>query len=301
MSIDTSKLLKKDTIVFGPFVGEFDYEVYNWSGYIRWFKLRYPKKTVIVSTRENRKDLYIDIADGLELFNIEEDYADYRPKSNLSPNLPPYMMNEISTYLEETYPDALIIDPNSYPSGSEIFPMDHCDYNYKPTLINSTVIQGLVTPNVGEKKRVPITIFTSTRKDKNKNWDDSRWMILFDAIEKSNRFVCMVGGLRPGMFRAESHRKYFYNLEDYVNPKIGTSISGLTIEAIRSSKFTASPQSSAVVLANVLKIPSLIWGDSGNRLQVEMNPFGIKVDFISDITYNMDPISIYNRIMKLSL
>ena len=50
--------VKSDKIVFGPSLMELGWEIMRWSGYIRWFKKEYPKKEVIVVTRDDRKDLY---------------------------------------------------------------------------------------------------------------------------------------------------------------------------------------------------------------------------------------------------
>ena len=45
-------------IVFGPFLGSFEYELLFWRGYVQKYIKAHPEKNVVISTRFSRRDLY---------------------------------------------------------------------------------------------------------------------------------------------------------------------------------------------------------------------------------------------------
>lgn len=298
MPLDLTDFEKADEIVFGPFIGEFGWEVMRWSGFIRWFKLTYPEKNIIVSTRENRQDLYSNAVDVLELFNLEGDYADYVPNGYDCMNLPDEMRAQLTQSLTDKYPNAFLFDPSVYKCNKDLFDFKKMDFDYTPRMSNRTVIESILKTSGG---RIPIVVASRDRKDMTvRNWGVPKWKALFDMLQNSGKFIVFVAGVSPSYFRATSERTFFYNLEDYAKAELYTTDVGLTIEAIRASRLTVGSQTATIILSNLIGTQTLFWGDQIKRHAVLENPRNTKSFGIQDYMYSVDAYSIFNHIKRLT-
>lgn len=299
MSIELFSFEKYDEIVFGPFIGEFGWEIMRWAGFARYYKRKYyNKKRIIVSTRSSREDLYYGCIKYIELFNIEGDYDKYKPNCYNCENLPEEMYSNLVEQLRDKYPNAYIFDPRVYKCAKDIFDFNLMDFNFTPKIVNSTIIDRIIEKSPG---RIPIVIAPRDRKDITyRNWGSSRWKTLFDMIGNSEKYLVFVSGMSPSFYKAADYREHFHNLEDYVSDQIGTTDVGLTIDAIRKSKLTVGSQSAAIILSNLLQTPTLFWGDMIKRHAVIENPRKTLSYGIEDRNYGVDPIVIYGHIKRMT-
>jgi len=297
--LDLTKLINSEEIIFGPFLGEFGWEIMRWAGFIKGFKKKHPNKKIIVCTRENRQDLYYDSVDSLELFNIEGDYKEFIPKCYDCLNFPDSMYSQILENLKDKYPNALIFDPRDYRCDRNLFDVKDMDFNWHTKSANKNVIETIL-----QKKKeglTPILIHSIDRKETDKkNWGTPKWKQLFNLIENSKKFFVFVTGIAPCYYRSKYERKDFYNLEDYSDPNLDTSVLGLTIEAIRHSKITICSQTYTILLSNLLKTPTFFWGNDVKTYSQYDNPFKTKSIGVEDYIYNANPTIIFNHIKKFT-
>lgn len=295
MPIELSALDKFKTIIFGPFIGQLQWELLNWCGFIRWYKLNNPDKTIIVSTRQDRADLYTDVVDDLVLFNIDKDYIEKSPNGYDCFGFSIDSYNQLKNHLLHTYKKSFIFEPKLYQNNENIFSKKEMNFEFKPNKVNKQIIHNILEKN---KDRIPITFCTRNRNDSPyKNWGSARWRYLFEPIERSGRFICFVSGIQGSYYTSQNPN--FYNLDDYSNSEINTTPIGLSIEAMKSSRLTVGANCSGIILSNLLGIETLTWGHINTKYFVDYNPKRTKCTCLDDRLYKMDHTVIWNFIKKL--
>jgi hypothetical protein len=285
-------------IVFGPFIGELGWEIFRWSGWVRWYKENRPEKEVIVFTRESRSDLYEGCVNAIEVFQIEGDYLKYQPDCydcTMPSNMYEFLINSV----KDKYPKAIIFEPRKFKTNKGVFDSSHSNYAYTPNPANDKMIEDLILTSK-DKERIPIVLSSRERKDMAfRNWGNHNWKNLINMLENSDNFIVFVAGQSPSYFRAESKR-YMFNLEDFVSSETQTTLIGLTIAAIKRSKLTIGPQTANIILSNLLKTPTLFWGHEIRRHAEKENPYKTVSRGLLDRNYSIDPIIIFREIVKLA-
>lgn len=299
MPLDISKLKQYKTVVFGPFIGEFGWEIIRWSGIVRSFKKNNPNIRVVICTRENRQDLYTNAVDHKILFNYEGDYEKLSPNcydcSGFSDSLYTTLLNSI----KEEEPEAFILEPRQYKCQKDLFSFSDMDFDYHPAPSNKQVIDRILLNDPG---RIPIVITSRHRDDINtRNWGTTRWKSMFDMIQQSEKYFVFVSGVSPSYYKASEDRQYFYNLEDYASRELNTTVVGLTIEAMRSSVLTMGTQTAAIILSNLLRTPTLFWGDQAKRHAILENPGKTLSYGIEDRLYQTDPFIVFGHLKRMTI
>ena len=296
--IDIESLEKSDEIVFGPFVGEFGWEVLKWSGFVRWFKEKHPDKKIIVSTRKTREDLYTNSTDYLELFELQGDYIDYFPVHYDHPNLPEKMFKSINDVLKDKYPNAFFFEPRGYMSIGDLFSFENMNFNYTPKKSNFAVIDSL---SKEFPDRIPIVISSRIRKEEpRRNWGETNWKTLFKLLNNSRKFLVFVSGINQLYYRCNDSHTSFYNLEDYYKQELQTSVAGLTIAAIKSSKLTVGVKTATITLSNLIGTQTLFSGENVIEDSRDNNIYNTKTTSIQDRGYISDPNVIFENIISIA-
>ena len=298
MPLDITKLIEAKEIIFGPFIGEFGWEIRRWCGFIRWLKYEYIDKPIVVSTRASRQDLYTGVADSLELFDIEGDYNSCIPNGYDCDNFSEKAYEKLVNDLKIKYPDALLFEPRGYKYDRDLFDLNNMDFDFRPLKSNVTLIETILK---NQGNLIPIVIAPRDIKtNTSKNWGIPKWKMLFDMIQNSGKYLVFVSGFSPNYYKAYSSRKFFYNLEDYAKPELITTNCGLLIEAIRASSLVVGIQSAEILLANALGTQTFFWGDQIKTYSVLDNPEKTKSIGIQDYNYSIDPITVFNNIKKMT-
>lgn len=310
-SIDKSILDKHDKIIFGPFLGELGWEIRRWSGFVRWYKKNNPEKEIIAATRNDRTDLYYGTVDEIITVNIEDDYNQYRPNMYRLENLPNQMKQNILNEIRQKYKNHYIFETPWNTNNRELFDINEMDLNYTPSEESQIIIDNCIKLS---KKRIPIVISSRHRFDlesfgensdnvRVRNWKIDNWNKLIEGLDDIKRYLIFIAGKSPAYVIPDRNQsKTLIVLEDLIRPYDRVSIIGLTIEAIKRSKLTIGQQSAIPILSNLLKTPTLMWGDEKQRHQVIENPYKTECTFIEEQTSNYvtKPELIIHNVMEMT-
>jgi hypothetical protein len=303
----SEKIIKKfqqhNKILFGPFLGEFGWEISRWSGFVRWYCKNYPDKQFVISTREGSKDFYYNLGKHvkLETFTLKNDYTKkikpscYRIIGKLSKNAKNHQIN----YCKNKYLDYYIFHPFNQRCKKNLFHKNYYDFNFELPKEYVDFIK-----NIKDKypNRKLITIAARHRKDiTRRNWKEDYWEKLFNFIEKSDDYYSIILGNKNSIYYSNNKRKNILYLSD-LNKTKNVPI-GLTIETMKQSELVVAPQTGSIILANAIGIPTLFWGHEIKRHAVMENYSGVRSKGLvekSKINYITKPNKIYNEIKKMT-
>ena len=289
------ELLPYKRIVFGPFVGEFGWEILRFSGFVRWYKNNYPNKEIFVSTRESSKDLYTGCVDDMDLFRLEGDYSSFSPNCYHGSGLKEDQYKELLLGVESRFPKSFIFQPFKYGCFRNVFNFEQMDFNYTPDINNKKMIDHIKSFNNGRKC---ICVASRQRKDISlRNWGEKRWKDLINLFERGGKFTVFIIGKGNSYVRSGNGYKNVFNIEDYVNYENDITDIGLGIEAIKTSKLVVGVQSGAILLSNLIGTPTLMWGHEVKRHSIDENIKKTKCIAIDDPTYSTDPVMIYKKVV----
>lgn len=140
---------KIDSLLFGPFIGELNWELYRFAPYAIYHKKENPDKKLIVLTRNSRFDLYGKHADILVPLKIRFDQFHKVNKFRLD-NYPKESYELISKYFFEKYNKTTNIVDHFYPrvdwrySLKWQYPRDEMDFDFHPRQRNIDLVNSFI-------------------------------------------------------------------------------------------------------------------------------------------------------------
>lgn len=304
-------------ICFGPLVGELGWEVILLSGFIKKYKKDYPEKKIYVCTRTDRKELYDNCGlDDILVFDIPGDYDKFTARGNTlcienDKGIP--LIVDVSKQFKnlkdsviQIYPETVFFSFETQQfSSTPPYELSNLDFRLLPNPANSDVIQNILSKKENLNKKI-VTIFSRHRIDLvHRNWGESNWKSLFRKLKKNDDFIFFISGISPSFVKPKAY-KNIYILEDIQkNYNSDVTTLGLCIEAIRNSTFTFGPQTSGILLANILKVPSLYFGKERDLVSKNYNPFNVchqyvEVGYGPNFSYNISVDEIYNYIVNFN-
>ncbi len=295
----------KHKIIFGPFIGELGWEIMRWSGFIRRYKKINKNVDVVIATRKDRYDLYSDVFDKFELFDIEYDNTMTQQNCYHNLNLPTVMKEELISKIRKNHPGYSFILPEQFGCHKNVFEFSEMDFKYNPTGRNAEVAKKMSFRNTKKLPSVCITsrfrTYMTDELSTLRNWGGSNckknWEKLFELIELDEKIFAYVLGASPTYCKAPNTYAHVINIEDFIEDE--TSNIGLTIEAIKASDMTVGSQTAAIVLSNLLKTKTMFWGNQVSRLAEDENIFQTRCIGLSDKNYDKySPEDIYNLIKE---
>jgi len=202
------------TIFFGPWAGEFGYEVAFWMGECEKIRSLYPDYKSIVSSFYGRKILY----QSFNLFLPHNISSNYTSLSCMFDGENIIEHPEVSTYLKNA---DIIIRPKSSFNGIVLGGGNDLAITFQKhkKIIPSANYISLARTLTKNKK--VISIFCRTAADipdpKKNAWEESQWLSLIEALIKNNFFVVSLLAYYP------QKKCFLENLqtENFLN--IGTS------------------------------------------------------------------------------
>lgn len=294
-----SVLNSKTNIIFGPFVGEFGWEVSRWNGFVRWFCLNNKDKNIVISTRESSSGFYFGLGDNviLDLFSIKQDYtADFTPVEYRARGVKSVeIIKKITDDVVSKYPTYYLFRPTQL-SRKSYDAIKKYDFNYLvPKEISSCIDHVL---NRQKNKKI-ICIASRHRKDTvNRNWSESNWECLFDLIDCSKNLFGIVVGRDNSIYKSTKPRDNIkYLCSEYNDPTVG-----LLIEVIKRSSVTIGPQTGVIILSNAMRTPTVFWGHEIKRHSVEenySNTVSVGIEEKDRIKYVTEPEIIFDEMLKI--
>jgi hypothetical protein len=262
------------TLIAGPWVGEFGWELFAWQAYIRSFSEKF-EKTIIIS-RSNSEALYEDFSDNF----IAYDHLNGIPDSFFIPGFDPLAC--FKKLIEDG-----IVDKGLMTSDTTLFMPRRIGFP-PHTHYEQGVIFGshLIKPkyiSFGHKVESQydyIFHIRSRQLRKEDNWSIDKWKSLLDLLGDS-RVACI--GTRheaetlPGTVDLRD-----LDLKQLMN-------------VMKSSKCAFGPSSGPMHLASLCGLPHVVWSipDNKKRYEENWNPLGTPVLF--DDSHNWHPSSDYKE------
>jgi hypothetical protein len=280
-----------DTYIFGPFIGELGWELFRWSGYVKWFKHKHKNAKNIVSTRKSRKDIYHGYCDEMLLFDIDGDYSIFTPNmyrlDNDTLDNDTYVLKRLQDDLAQY--DAKIIHP-PYGSHDKHIYDNHNLMEFKTIEHTKEYIESLIEP-----KRIPIMISPRHRTDLKtnnpRNWNVEYWEEFFNKLSNYDKLQIIIAGDKESTYIPLNKNDYII-LHEHCISGIHSNI-GITIEAIKLCKCVIGQQSAIPILSNYLKTPTIMWGDQKYRHSVVENPYNTRCIFLDEYGYNLQPSTLF--------
>ena len=302
-NVDIPSLQNNKPVFFGPFIGELGWELFRWSGFIRWLKKKYPKKEMVVATRLGREDLYYNTVSKVHTFNIQGDYKQYKPNMYRLDGFPIPKLNQMIESYKQQYKNWTFVEPPINTNNRNVFRhnIQHFGFGVHPN--NNKLVQDIIAE---AGTRIPIALSPRKRNDlaaggrmHNRNWAMGNWELLFDMIEQSGDYYGIVMGKFPTFIRPSGNMKNLIVLEDYVKGDSVTDI-GATIATLKQVSLTIGQHSAIPLLSNYLRTPTLMWGEDRHRHTVLENPFKTTCLFIDDKKFNISPTVVFNYLKRIS-
>ncbi len=273
--------MSKQGIVFGPWVGEFGWELFSWQAYCRSISRKYQK--VIVISRPGNDFLYSDFCD---------EYLPFEPPeggvvdSHMNSNVGEFNVIE---FLKTTVPLELLNECQwSWLQPSKIGnpPYDHWR---APVSIPGF---GDVTPEYRlyrshSRRNVDVVIHARNRKiRKIDNWSATAWAELVNMFPKGTSIAC-IGRKEESLHLDGTIDARGYCLEQ-------------TVALLSSARCILGPSSGPMHLATLSGCPQIVWTSNPNqnfsRYKYCWNPFCVDVEMLK--TSTPSPESVYNLAEK---
>ena len=256
-----------NTLVVGPYIGEFGYELFKWQGYVRTQAKLYDK--VIVSSRPGHAVIYKDFA---------QNYISYTTPvsacAGIANTIEESDIYEVASQVFKGIPYNRIIVPFKLEPNTpqEYTPYGHNNNNYVPYDI--VIHARNITVNSGNMRTKDRTLKES------RNWSYANWWHFITYINQRSKLrICCIGHPDAAL--------YLDNTDDKRNIELAE-----LADLLANAKVIVGPSSGPMHFATLCRCPQVVWGTPNllKRYQTEWNPLGTPVEFIStDEHWNPDP------------
>ena len=261
---------KKGTLLVGPWIGEFGWELFTWQGYIRSIAHEYNK--IIIASRAGNELLYEDfmtefipivvpenaLSDSWFCRGLPHDFADkYVTNIDYDVKIPAQSIG-------------FLYYPNGQPALSSEF-LNQKFVKYKSDTLD---------------KHFDILVHPRNKNlGNNRNWSQENWQSLVNLLSK--KFTVGIIG---------NHEAFqLNNAEDLRKISIRD-----TVSLMNRTKLVVGQSSGPLHLASLSGTPHLVWSEEANRNRYNKywNPFNTPVSFHSEMSWNPTPEFIYNKIIE---
>lgn len=294
-----------DNILFGPFLGEFNWELLYWFEIIKKTSIEYPEKNIIVSTIKERMGLYLGLNVELSIINLD---IGEEPIQN------GYILNNINSetykklihFLTSRYPNHFFIEPMKITNPYELCPFLKFDFTLDIPIKENSIVNHLIDKSqykipVNEneidinKIKIPILI----EPIYNNSWCEKHWIELIHLFLNEERYIILLSEISntENKFPKINNESLHY-LRDYKSEMLKTNELNLAIASINNCHFTISNTNSNLMsLSGIIGTPIITWGKNLKRCAVDLNPKSTKVFGITNSIY--DVMSIFNKCQKI--
>lgn len=262
--------MKNKTLIAGPWIGEFGWELFAWQAYIRSLATNFDK--VVVISRENSRGLYQDFCDKFISFEPPKELADS------------YFMYNVK--IENLFKES-IIGKHKLEKGCTILtprrignpPYTHYDefvdigpYKVKPKYIKF---------GQNKDKKYDFVFHARNRNlRKEDNWEEKKWEQLRDML-KSDK-IASIGTKEESLHIQGTEDLRGVNLEQLFS-------------VLHNSKCSFGPSSGPMHLSSLCGTPHIVWSRKENhqRYTKNWNPLSTPVLFDSKYSWHPSPEYVY--------
>lgn len=233
------------TLLAGPWVGEFGWELFEWQSFLRYRSQNYDK--VIVSSRPGHEIIYKDFAD--EFIPYESSSQDCCGWTNYTTKL------DESKFSNIKYTDW--IKPGKYLKGKQRFESygNIGAHRWFDVVLHARH----VTPSKNYLK-------PHKQKSQRNGFGITEWRKISRFLAENNKTACSIGLPKSSMW-----------VEGTMDLR-GISLFDLA-DALTNSKLCIGPSSGPMHFASLCQCPHLVWTSSKNidKYKTKWNPFNTKV------------------------
>ena len=271
--------MSKRTLIAGPWVGEFGWELFAWQGYVRALSRNFDK-TIVIS-RNNSKALYADFC---------SEFIAFEPPNNLADSYFMYDFDINEALIKTVRGNKIPLD-----KFTTIFPPRRIGFppqtHYSEQISFGTYTIKPEYVQFGKKTEDKYDyVFHARDRDlrKEDNWSIKNWNTLVELLGPA-RIAC-VG----------THRESA--LIDGTDDLRGIELSEV-FDVLRNAKCVFGPSSGPMHLSSLCGAPHVVWSRKENykRYMENWNPLGTKVLFDSKYSWHPSPEHVYGRFLNWSL
>ena len=262
----------KKTLIAGPWVGEFGWELFAWQAYIRALSEHFEK--TIVFSRDASKEIYSDFCDEFHGFDPQVGEPDAFFMHNLDMNK---AFREVVKKSEVSLEDCAVIFPKRIG-----FP-PHTHFNEFITFGDKQIKPKYITFGKKSKQKYDY-IFHIRSRDlrKEDNWSLENWQSLKEML--GNKKIACIGTSKSSGWIDGTD-----DLRDLQLNKLFT--------IMRNAKCTFGPSSGPMHLSSLCNCPHIVWSRKENktRYQTNWNPLQTPILFLDEFSWHPSPEYIFEK------
>tara|TARA_R110000824_G_scaffold329646_3_gene516419 strand:+ start:479 stop:1294 length:816 start_codon:yes stop_codon:yes gene_type:complete len=266
------------TLIAGPWVGEFGWELFGWNAYVRVLSRQFDK-TIVIS-RANSQELYSDFAD---------EYIPYEPEGGLSDA---FFMHNLD--INQAFKKVVTTNKISLTPDTTVFVPRRIGFP-PHTHYTQHVLLGehLVQPEYicfGQESDTPYDYVFHIRDRelrKEDNWSLDNWRNLKELL--GNKRIACIGTPTESACIEGTDDLRGHNLKE-------------VFTVLRNAQCAFGPSSGPMHLASLCGTPHIVWSKDANKERYEenWNPLSTKVLFTSEHSWQPSPEFIYNKFVTWS-
>jgi ADP-heptose:LPS heptosyltransferase len=256
-----------NTLLAGPWIGEFGWELFCWQGYIRKLSKQFDK-TIIIG-RPTNGFLYKDFCD---------EYIKFDPQSFKTDAWNCHGAKSASDIIKD-------IQHDTYLSG-------HFDIGMRYSIKGVSDTKGIFfseqeyheyQSDISDKSYDVIFHCRNKSTGSDRNWRKEQWIELRELLGDETTVACI----------GNNEAFHIDGTDDIRNVDLEELVS-----IMNNSKIVVGPSSGPMHLASLSGTKHLVWSDNYNRVryQKDWNPFETKVIFYGGGNWNPDPNDIKDLI-----
>lgn len=277
--------MNKKGVIFGPWVGEFGWELFAWQGHIRQIAKSFD--FVVVIGKPGNNFLYSDFSDIFVPFEPPKGIADSHTNSTF--NISSF---NIQQFIQSTVNNSVLIEYNwSYLPPTKI---GHPPYNHWRASLNISPF-GEICPDYrflrspNNFSNIDIVIHARNRSIREvDNWDVNNWDTLVGALQSKSMSVVSIG--------TNEQSKHIDNTIDMRNISLDK-----TVGLLNSARCIVGSSSGPMHLATLSGCPQVVWTSNYrqnySRYRDTWNPFNIKCIMIPNEV--PDPLVVLDAITEI--
>jgi len=266
------------TLIAGPWVGEFGWELFAWNAYVRALSRQFDK-TVVIS-RTNSQDLYNDFAD---------EFVSYNPNVGLPDAFFMHNLDTIKAFKEAVTTNKIPLTSDTtvfLPRRIGLPPHTHYTQH---VLLGSHVIQPEYICFGEEAKTQYDYVFHIRDRElrKEDNWSLDNWRS-FKELLGNKKFACIGTPSESACIEGVTDLRG-YDLKN-------------VLTVLRNAECAFGPSSGPMHLASLCATPHVVWSKDANKVRYEenWNPLSTKVLFTSEHSWHPPPEFVYKKFVTWS-
>tara|TARA_A100001515_G_scaffold138046_2_gene131275 strand:- start:2787 stop:3617 length:831 start_codon:yes stop_codon:yes gene_type:complete len=260
------------TLIAGPWIGEFGWELFAWHAYVRRLS-RCFAKTIIIC-RDNSRGLYSDFADEFVSCNHRTGQVDSFFMHNYD------LKSELKNIIKQ---NNLLANNNVVlvpPRRIGFPPATH--YTEAINFGNMSIVPEYIKLTSTEKYDYDY-VFHARDRDlrKEDNWSTDNWEQLRDLL-----------GGKIASIGSKTESKHIENTDDLRGVSFDKSVG-----IIQNAKFVFGPSSGPMHLSSLCNTPHIVWSRPENRTryQENWNPHKTPVLFLDEFSWHPNADYVYKR------